>query len=504
MANDYFRRYMNGQRSLLDDALWAAQNGQVPADMVSMSPSLRDRAVDYLRESLPNSRWAQRQASNAAGLLDFVPGVGNAMGAQEAGRQYAEGMAAINRGEYGSGLVDAGLGGLGVAGSMAPGVGSKASKAVKAASEGLKKLSEKAKRAALTYSPEALATRYPETVTPSWAFDKKKDKFYLAKRLGPEALALSRARDEANAKIAAGEYAPMFPLSERYYADPTQYPITGNTLADAMPKTQKTIDKYEKQYNTPEARQRLLTAFDAGSQHPMAKDWYATGQLEDAYRKELGDEAGRAAYRNDFAGGMAATTGGADPTSNLLMAHYGNFLRQKGEAIPSESAWYPFPIGGRYAAKNMDKYEKVLNEGRGLAASNDPKRFNFSANFMGHRDRATIDEQMMTGIDPRLQAPEGDSYGLAEGLVQQLAKERGVPAANFQDVAWAGLKGSTGMPMMQHVNEMIARTAMVTGKSPEEVLRGFIRKTMPMYSIAPAAVGVGLLSGGFEEDGNGT
>jgi hypothetical protein len=38
---------------------------------------------------------------------------------------------------------------------------------------------------------------------------------------------------------------------------------------------------------------------------------------------------------------------------------------------------------------------------------------------------------MMTGIDPRLQAPEGDSYGLAENLVQQLAKERGVPGLTF-------------------------------------------------------------------------
>jgi hypothetical protein len=493
---------MNGQQSLLDDALWAAQNGQRSPGAQSTTPSLRDRATDYLQDTFPNTGWMQRQAPNFAGLLDFVPGVGNVMGAQEGGQQFDEGMAALQRGDMSSGAINSILGAAAVAGSMVPGAGGKVSKATKAASEGVKKLSESAKRAALTYSPEELATRYPETVTPSWAFDKKKEKYYLAKRLGPEALALNQAREQAKARIAAGDYAPMFDLSQRYYADPAQYPIAGNTLTDAMPKTQKTIDKYERQYNTPEARARLLTAFDAGSQYPMAKDWYATGQLEDAYRKELGDEAGRAAYRNDFAGGMAATTGGADPTSNLLMAHYGNFLRQKGEAMPNESAWYPFPIGGRYAAKNMDKYEKVLNEGRGLNAANDPKRFNFSANFMGHRDRATIDEQMMTGIDPRLQAPEGDSYGLAENLVQQLAKERGVPAANFQDVAWAGLKGSTGMPMMQHVNEMIARTAMVTGKSPEEVLRGFIRKTMPMYAIAPAAVGLGLLGGGAGEDGN--
>jgi len=123
MANDYFRRYMTGQQSLLDDALWAAQNGQVPADMVSMSPSLRDRATDYLRESFPNSGWIQRQAPNVAGLLDFVPGVGNAMGVQEGSQLVDEGLSALERGDYRSGAINSALGGLGVIGSMIPGGG---------------------------------------------------------------------------------------------------------------------------------------------------------------------------------------------------------------------------------------------------------------------------------------------------------------------------------------------------------------------------------------------
>lgn len=133
MANDYFRRYMNGQQSLLDDALWAAQNGQNPADMVSMSPSLRDRATDFLRDSFPNNGWVQRQAPNVAGLLDWVPGVGNVVGMQEGGQQFDEGMAALNRGDYRSGAINTALGGLGVIGSMIPGGGKGGKGARKAA-----------------------------------------------------------------------------------------------------------------------------------------------------------------------------------------------------------------------------------------------------------------------------------------------------------------------------------------------------------------------------------
>lgn len=118
------------------------------------------------------------------------------------------------------------------------------------------------------------------------------------------------------------------------------------------------------------------------------------GQLERAYVDELGDKAGRSAFKTDFADAMAATTGGADPTDNLMMAHYGNVLRARGEAVPANAYDMPFPIGGRYAGGNMRMYDKVINQGRDFVASETPKRFNFSANFQGHKNRATIDEQI--------------------------------------------------------------------------------------------------------------
>lgn len=131
-----------------------------------------------------------------------------------------------------------------------------------------------------------------------------------------------------------------------------------------------------------------------GNADPNAQRWYAMGQLERAYVDELGDKAGRSAFKTDFADAMAATTGGADPTDNLMMAHYGNVLRARGEAVPANAYDMPFPIGGRYAGGNMRMYDKVINQGRDFVASETPKRFNFSANFQGHKNRATIDEQI--------------------------------------------------------------------------------------------------------------
>ena len=102
---------------------------------------------------------------------------------------------------------------------------------------------------------------------------------------------------------------------------------------------------------------------------------------------------------------------------------------------------------------------------------------------------------MTGGFDKALKAPPGDSYGVFEGVVHDLAKQVGVPAANFQDVTWAGLKGSKGKPMIQHVNEAIERTARVTGKKPEEVVRdSLVRRTHPLYGIAGAGLSAGALA----------
>jgi hypothetical protein len=340
-----------------------------------------------------------------------------------------------------------------------------------------------------------LANRYPSLIPGVLKFDKEKGKEYLGKALSDEEKALQKARKEAQKDINAGNYTPFFDVSQRFYVDPKNYPMTGNTLTDAMPKKADTIANYRQQFDTPEIITRLREAYGKAKGDPLAHQFYAMGQLENEFIKELGPDLGREMFRKRFAEPMAATTSGADPTANLLSAYYANYMRQASLPMGGAAHELPHPVGGRFIMGNLDQYDKIINKGIGIDAASQPKRFNFSSNFMGHKDRQTMDEQMMGVVDPtrKHKAPPGDSYGIVEGVSNKAAAMEGVDPINFQEVAWAGTKGEGGKPMIQHINEAIERTARVTGKTPEEVLRdSIIHARSPLYG--GAAVGLGGLS----------
>ena len=344
-----------------------------------------------------------------------------------------------------------------------------------------------------------LSNRYPEVGAPVKAFDKKTGKEYLAKSLSPEAEAFRSARDIVQKDIDAGQYSPFFDVTKRADVDPSFYPSEGKTI-DVMPKKQETRAKYRAMAFDPEGLARLRAGYEAGlTQKDVAENWYFMKQLEDEFIKELGEEEGRKQFKNRFAKAMALTTGGADPTSNLLMSYYGNYLKNKGLDVPQAAFDMPYPIGGRYASSNMSMFER--NYGNELSPDN-PKRLNFQNNFLGYKE-PTIDEQMSKGFDPKLQMPEW--YGPYEEAINTLAKEYNVEPRYFQEVTWAGLKsqgkgGYKGVPMIQHVNEAIERTSRLTGVPPEEVVRrGLVRAEMPVYSVAPVA-GAAAVGAMGEED----
>jgi hypothetical protein len=256
-----------------------------------------------------------------------------------------------------------------------------------------------------------------------------------------------------------------------------------------MPVRQSTIENHALRANDPDALGRLSQAYELGAQHPGAKDWYAMGQMEDAYKQGLGPDLGRLAYKYNFANPMAATTGGADPRANLRMAMYGNFLRDRGLDIPEFTYEMPYPIGGQYAGNNMDMYAK-LSGLPDLSAGDHPKRFNFAGDFMGHSDKATIDKQMSGIWDPKMEQPPGDSYGVYERALGSVAKKYGVDPMNLQDVAWAGaklLKPSRGpayipSPMIDQINHMVERTARLTGQDPDEAFANTFLRSGPGYA----------------------
>jgi hypothetical protein len=366
-----------------------------------------------------------------------------------------------------------------------------------------------------------LATRYPETAMPISKLNEKGE-YYAAKNLSPEERQVQKIRKAAQRDIDAGNTTPYFDASQRSNIPAGTYPETaGNTLNEAIPAGFDTFDNWAQTFNTPEVRARLNQAFDIGSQDPAAKDWYAMRQLYDEFVKRLGPEEGKAQFKARFADPMAATTGGADPTANLLTAAYGNFVKDTGDAFPrgrpndkspmgSVNSWeLPHPVGGRYVGGNIDMFDQALLAGdKPLTAAGQPKRYNFSGNFLGRLDNATIDEQMMRLFDPAGKfkgAPPGDSYGVLESILADVARERGVSPMNFQDVAWLGAKRmnrdplAVGKPMISHFNDMLERTSRVTGLPLDKVLDGFIRGNMPMYGLAGATVGTLAASPGGDE-----
>jgi len=333
----------------------------------------------------------------------------------------------------------------------------------------------------------ALRQRYPEVTPPVTKFDKKKGKEYLAKSESPEAKAVKKVRDDAQRRITAGDYDPYFNISDRFTVDRYKYPVASqsNQTLSVLPAKQETVDKYRKFYNNPQSKRNLLDAYEKGIDRPNTSDWYYMGQLEQEFINEYGDKLGRQKFQEMFADPMAAWTGGADPQANLLMAGYDNFRKAQGVGLPENTFDYPYPIGGRFLGNNAKAASKIEAEG-GINPKTNPKRFNFSTNFQGAEDRATMDEQMMT-IGYKQQVPTPNTYGAVEEVAVELADKKGVTPMKFQEVVWHGGTGKEGKPMIQFVNEAIERTSAVTGLPPKDVVRMMVRGSIPIFGAGAAA-----------------
>lgn len=351
---------------------------------------------------------------------------------------------------------------------------------------------------------------YPPVPEPEHKVDPKSGKEYLGKGTSEETTDFLKRRRIAQKDIDAGNYEPYFNPHERY--DATGYDPAADTTQYARPKKEATVQKWREQVQTDDARQRLQAAFDAGVQSGGHDRWYQVGQLQKAFIDELGPEEGAKRFDEFFAQAMAATTGGADPTSNLMMAHFGNYRRAQGLQADVPAYEMPVPIGGRYASGNMAMYERALGaDGTGLDPSGHPKRHNFAANFRGDRNLVTVDEQMTGLITPELKAPPNNSYFAYEELIRETAEKNGVDPREFQEVAWGGKKWTDtggkyqGKAMIEHVNEAIERTSRLTGMTPDEVVKGMIHGnrmlgnartdllTLLGGGAAAAAVGANLL-----------
>jgi len=423
------------------------------------------------------------------------------------GHQYEE-----DPGEYGHLLRDSKLPGYVKGGKVIANIAAKMSPGM---SESLGKVLGESKPMTLAekfgYDPIKLRNEYPQTSFPVSAWDKNKEAYYAAKNPSSEELALKAARDFAQEEIKSGSsaYKPYFDISKRGYVDPTNYPLPGPQTTSVIPKQQKTIDAYTAKFQNPEAIQKWSDAYELAKNSPNAHHFYAMDQLERKYVEKYGPELGRQKFKTEFADQMANTTSGVTPTNNLLTAGYVNHMNASGQPLPGhapgEYTGYsfdaPHPVQGGRIGANLAQANKYAEAGNQLNPLENPKRYDFSGNFMGHQG-LTMDEQMMTPFG--VAAPPKGSYGLAEQEGAKQAALKGVTEpSDWQSVTWAGLKAlkdskgkelspeelsKIGQPMIEDVNQMIHRTSRVLGISQEEALNQLL-KNKPIYGIG--AIGAG-------------
>jgi hypothetical protein len=351
-----------------------------------------------------------------------------------------------------------------------------------------------------------LRDRYPATAPPVWKMDKDGN-WYLAKQLSQEGLDARALRRAAQEEIDQGKYSPNYDPAKRYPADPTDQPTITDTQNIRMirPGTQL---KYEAIARSRAARQRIIAAFNRGlAQKENARNWADVGQFENEFIKEYGPVQGPQTFK-EWADSMAATTAGADPTANLMMAHFARYMKAKGAPIPTAAYDLPFPVGSRYVASNMKQYRKMLMEGSGITTAN-PKRYNFSNDFLGHYspgsglDGPPIDERISRLFDPEMRAPPPGAYGHFQSALIDLAKQHGVHPQYFRDLVWAGAEpGHSAKSMMQIINEAIERTHRITGMARDEIVRrGLVRAEIPLFGLGAIVAGEQLSK---DDDGNGT
>src|SRR5580765_4872143 len=358
------------------------------------------------------------------------------------------------------------------------------------------------------------AQEYPPVGPPTVKLkDADKAKFpgetYLEKTYTPEAAAFMKKRGKIMKDMKKG-YAPYFDPAERQDVDPSNYPDPNVDTLTIQPKKEDTFKEYAKNINRPATAQLLREAYDRGEKLGNAHDWYAMSQLEDAYVKELGEGPGRAAFLDEFAVPMAATTSGNDPRANFLMAHYLEYLRKQGEDIPVGHQ-FPAPVGGRRVNVNIRDYKAMRERGgyEGLG-EDQPKMHNFARSFIGDLSHGVMDEQMAGGAMGHLRTKAAREewaekarhlgFGMLEKILHGEAAKKGLKPGNFQDVAWAGFKGESSGPMISQINDAIERTHRLTGMPREEIVRrGLIRKEIPIYGLTAAATP--YLWGGLQQEG---
>lgn len=341
------------------------------------------------------------------------------------------------------------------------------------------------------------AERYPKTAPPVAKYDPSTGKWYWAKQYSEEEFRLKPERDAVREEVKTGNFPPTFEPAERHPATSDNSQVLDTQ--DIRMARAATQEKYEAIARSAEAEQRIMNAYWRGQlQRENAIHWSDIGQIEKRFIEEYGPDLGPREFRQ-FAESIAATTAGATPDANFLMAHFARYMKAKGEKIPLEGYNIPHPVGSQYVGRDMAQYQKMVVDGHGITTDN-PKPYNFLYDLLGRYssperrlaangspalDGPLIDKRISRLFHPDMTSPPPGSYGHFQTALVDLARRQGVHPQEFRDLVWAGADPHhSTKPLIQIINEAIERTHRITGMARDEIVRrGLIRAEIPLYGL---------------------
>jgi hypothetical protein len=359
------------------------------------------------------------------------------------------------------------------------------------------------------------AERYPDIGPPTMKLktgESEGGATYPAKTLTPEAQQVAKARLKIQEEMDREGYQPFFDPSQRFPAAWEQQPGPHVDTAMAVAKRQETLEKHLKTIGAEETLANLRKGYSRGLDLADSQAFYHMGQVEQKMMQDMGAEAGRKHFRDTIATGMAATTSGQTPASNLMMTHYLNYLRKTGQPFPTEAHQTPVGVGGERTMPNIRAYQELFSDPRGpyeaLGLEN-PKRTDFAQAQMGNPNAFTIDEQMGHGMIQK-DVPAKGTYGLVTNVGRQEAARMGEEPARVQDVGWAGFKklledaqrakkglrpygpgeGYQGQPEIAVINDQIERQHRLTGMPRQKIWeRLYLNNEIPAYAVGGLTLG---------------
>jgi len=273
-----------------------------------------------------------------------------------------------------------------------------------------------------------------------------------------------------------------------------------------------------------------------GRDNLQGREWYNMEPLRHAFVRELGEDEGTAAFRH-YTQNIAATSPRSNIIDNMRNASYYFVQEPSGLILPVRQ---PAPYG--HLAQNLHRQNvETIRSPEGWDLFKNPKPPSFAENLGGNQRPGTMDAHALSvpsilSRDPRFLttdlripsgggyfnlkprasygrgvftmdeavrrpqlwdvAPNPNEYGALEQRFRRLGEDLGMTTAQAQASGWVGggrISGLTSppLPAVDVFQRVVNRTAAQEGRSPQEVLRGFIHRQNALRAAAPIAIGVG-------------